>query len=256
MERPGIGRAISGAIIGLALGALFVYGIRRISGFEPYWDTGLALVVWAFSVMGGWMWGMGAFNPKLSEHGDPHEEAAIVPVQGADVAAPHAPHTKDEEPTPTNILMNQIWKVTSATLIIFFAVFAFANLPRILCSFIECDVVPTWLLLQVTDDPEASFAAIDPNTTFAYPFGLGEFQASQLTVFLGFVAFTILSLVIFAGLIGFAFYYGHQNLAEVQESEPTAKQLTPPPPVRMAGRVSKNIGRSLREGLPKFFGIK
>ena len=113
MRHPGINRAIPGAIIGFVLGEAIVMGIRTAQGL-PAWDSGVALVLAPFTLMAGWMWGIGALNPKLSEHGEHHaDETAIVPAEdGAVVPAQAAAH-HDEEESPSSIFFTEIWKGAS-----------------------------------------------------------------------------------------------------------------------------------------------
>ena len=120
MEKPGIERAIPGAFIGLAIGLAFVPLIRYLSGITPIWDNGLAMVVAPFTMMVGWLWGIGAFNPKNSAHahppymhdGEEHGETAIVEVH----------HEEEPEvPTPGAILMRETWKALTYPLLLFFS---------------------------------------------------------------------------------------------------------------------------------------
>ncbi len=239
--RPGISRAIPGALFGLAAGAVAVYALRAASGIEPYWDTGVALVVTPFTLVVGWLWGIGAFNPKLSEHGehaehDAHaEETAIVSAEGEAAA-----HHEEEEETPLGLLLREIWRIFTYPLLFFIAFYAIAALP-------------TGLLVQITDRPEASTATFANEVVLQLPL-FGEVVTTQLVMFLGFVVFTIFSLLIFAGIIGFLFYAGHQQVATVTEMEVTPRQTTPPAPVRWLGRGAQNTARGLRRGLPRFFG--
>jgi len=68
------------------------------------------------------------------------------------------------------------------------------------------------------------------------------------------VAFTILSLVVFAGIIAFLFYGAHQQVAEVAEIEREEDEQLPPAPLRRVGRGAKGVARSMRKGLPKVLG--
>lgn len=242
-NRPGISRAIPGALAGLAAGAIAVYVLRAVSGIEPYWDASVALVLTPFTMMAGWMWGIGAFNPKLSEHAEHAEEAvetAIVAAQGEEAA--HAHEHEEEEEKPLGILLSQIWKIFTYPLLAFLIFYAIAALP-------------TGLLVQITDREEASTAAFSNEVVLELPL-FGTVETTQLVLFLGFAAFTIVSLLVFAGIIGFLFYAGHQQVATVAEMEVTPRQTTPPAPVRWIGRGSQSAARGLRRGLPRFFGKK
>lgn len=242
MEKPGLSRGIPGALFGVAVGAGLVALLRALSGIEPIWDNGVALVVVPFTVITGWLWGIGGFNPKMSEHAahDEHEADAhaIVPAEDAH-------EDEEDEETPIGILAGQLWRVTTLSLVAVFIFYGLATNP-----------FTSGLFLQQTNDPEANAGAIDFEQSFALPFGTGEFEASQLTVFLGFVAFTVLSILAVAGGLAFLFYAGHQQVAEVTEMEVTTQQTRPPAPVRWIGRRSRNLAAGLREGLPRFFGMR
>lgn len=236
MERPGLTRAIPGAILGVVLGVVLVVVLRAASGLEPLWDNGLALVVLPFTVILGWMWGIGAFNPKLSEHGDhaDHEEQAIVPAEEEEA------HEEEEEARPATLLMSQMWRITTFSLLAVAAVFAFAALPL-------------GFFVRVTGEAEASTGDIATEVTVNFPI-VGEFVTSQLVLFLIVVAAVVISLLLIGGLLGLLFYAGHGAVANANATTPTRSQVTPPAPVRWLGRGSRNLARGLRKGLPKFLG--
>lgn len=86
MDKPGLSRAIPALIIGFVASLAFVYAVRVLQNMDPVWmnadssegaQTGMVLA--AFVSMAAFMWGVGAFDPKMSEHGDhadEHEEEA------------------------------------------------------------------------------------------------------------------------------------------------------------------------------------
>lgn len=250
MEKPGLSRGIPGAIIGFAVGALIVLIVRQLQGMEPVWDNGVALVLTPFTMMTGWLWGIGAFNPKLSEHGhhaeEHHDETAIAAVEGDEAAlATHDDHhdEEEEEPTPLGLLMSTTWRITTYVLTICLFFFAVAALP-------------TGFYLQQSNQPEAQSAAIAGSQSFDLPLGTGSFEASQLTVFLGFVAFTMLSIVVVAGILGFLLINGQREVLRAQETPPASTTAEPPAPMRAAGKRTRRLARGLRTGIPKFFGQK
>lgn len=236
MIKPGLNRSIPGALIGFAAGALLVMLLRQMQGLTPLVEPGVILVLTPFTTIFGWLWGIGAFNPKWSEHGEHTEHHG---TEGAIIVADDEKAV--EEPSPLAYLFSTTWTVFTYTMVLFIVVYAIAALPL-------------GLYVQTTNDPSAAAAAVDSNMTFAYPFGLGEFQASQLTVFLGFVAFALISLLAVGGLIGLFFVKSHEQVATVQEMEPASERggvrLVP----RFVGRISKRVARALREGLPKALG--
>ncbi|GEM_PF-947287 len=81
MDKPGLQRAIPYMLVAFIGSLLLVYGIRTAQQMDPVWanaDTSegaqVGLVLAAFASMGAFMWGIGAFDPKMSEHGDHAEE--------------------------------------------------------------------------------------------------------------------------------------------------------------------------------------
>jgi hypothetical protein len=242
MNHPGINRAIPGAILGFVVGEALVMGIRLAQGLEP-WNAGVALVLAPFTLMAGWMWGIGAFNPKLSQHGEhPVEETAIVPADGSAVipSAPAAHHA--EEPSASSIFFNEIWKAISLPLVLVLLVFAFAN-------------IPGGFLIRTVGDPLADPAQFAPSVTLELPL-IGTVQTTEMVIFLIFVGWLFLSLLIFAGVIGFLFYKGHEQVAIANQTIPGPEQTTPPAPVRSVGRAAKGAAEGLRKNLPKLLGGK
>ena len=87
MDKPGLSRAIPYMIIAFILSLALVYGIRTLQDMDPVWMNAdstagaqVGLVLAAFASMGAFMWGIGAFDPKMSEHGDhAHEEDDSAP---------------------------------------------------------------------------------------------------------------------------------------------------------------------------------
>ena len=83
MDKPGLARAIPYMIAGFVLSLALVYGIRTLQNMDPVWMNAessegaqVGLVLAAFVSMAAFMRGVGAFDPKMSEHGDhaQHEE--------------------------------------------------------------------------------------------------------------------------------------------------------------------------------------
>ncbi len=84
MDKPGLGRAIPALIVGFIASLAFVYAVRSWQQMDPIWMNAgssegaqVGLVLAAFVCMGAFMWGVGAFDPTMSEHGenaDEHED--------------------------------------------------------------------------------------------------------------------------------------------------------------------------------------
>jgi len=244
MKHPGINRAIPGAILGFVIGELIVMGLRLLQGL-PAWDPGVAIVLAPFTLTAGWMWGIGAFNPKLSEHGDHHaEETAIVAVDddGNEIVVHDDGHHAEDDVNPGEIFFTEIWRAVSLPLVLLLLVFGFAQ-------------IPGGFYLAVVDEASASPAAFDSSILLDVPF-VGTVETTQMVVFLIFVGWVALSLVIFAGGLAFLFYKGHEQVAVANNIEPGPRQTTPPAPVRALGRGAKNAAKGLRKGLPKVLGNK
>lgn len=86
MDKPGLSRAIPALIAGFIASLAFVYAVRVLQNMDPVWMNAdssegaqVGMVLAAFVSMATFMWGVGAFDPKMSEHGDhadEHEEEA------------------------------------------------------------------------------------------------------------------------------------------------------------------------------------
>ncbi len=81
MDKPGLGRAIPALIVGFVASLAFVYAMRSWQDMDPVWMNAtssegaqVGLVLAAFVCMGTFMWGVGAFDPKMSEHGEHADE--------------------------------------------------------------------------------------------------------------------------------------------------------------------------------------
>lgn len=249
MNHPGINRAIPGAILGFLIGEGLVLAIRSLQGL-PAWDPNVALILAPFTLMAGWLWGIGAFNPKLSEHGDHGDEhgsqTALIPVDEAGNALvvaddQHHPHT-DESASPTATFFNEIWKVASLPLVLLLIFFGFAN-------------IPGGFYLKQVDDATASPAAFAHSVIVDLPF-VGTVETTQMLLFLAFVGWLLVSLLLVAGILGFLFYKGNEQIAIANEIDPGPRQTTPPAAVRALGRGAKNAARNTRKSLPKVFGNK
>ena len=81
MDKPGLGRAIPALIVGFVASLAFVYAVRSLQNMDPVWMNAetsegaqVGMVLAAFVCMGAFMWGVGAFDPKMSEHGEHADE--------------------------------------------------------------------------------------------------------------------------------------------------------------------------------------
>lgn len=180
--QPGLHRAIPMAIIGFLLASLAVIIIRGLQQLDPLWAPGPGFVLSAFTSAGFFVWGMGAFDPKMSIHGEHAEE-----------------HHEEEAPKPAALLSSSVWTVFTYLLvalvpIMFVAVFGGLN-------------------LITTADPLASTVAVGyfPVELFGR-----DILVSELVVFAIFILVMILSLGLVAGAIGWVFFYLARSIAEVK----------------------------------------
>lgn len=262
--KPGLNRAVPAAILTFLLGCLFVYFVRGLQNLDPIWDPAVALVTTPFLFAAAFIWGMGGFDPRMSAHAHPPEdvsETGIVPIE-----AQEEHHEDDAELSPLGILTSQIWVVSALSILVIIVLFALALFPH-------------GLLLKITNDPFGSPSDFATGVEWLTPLGLplpdgsNTFQADELSVFIGFVVFTLLSVLIFAGLLGFLFYGLNQQVAVVRTQEKTT--IEDPAnyttwvsfllhvPLRfgdlahkVSATIAGNLGRDLRRGIPAFFGEK
>ncbi len=239
--KPGLTRAFPMAIVGFIIAAFLTTGIRALQSMDPVFDAGIVLVVATFFLTGFFLWGMGAFDSKMSEHHAHEPEGGLVTALV--LPETHVEHHAEEPAKPGTILGFEIWKVLTLTLLLMIVVFAFAMLPG-------------GFGVQMVGQAEASSFEFGQNVTFDLPVGLGSFQGSQLAVFLGFILFIMLSLFAFGGAIGGLMYFLNRNVNQARATVPNERDLTPPAPARVVGRLAGGMARGLRRGLPNFFGNK
>ncbi|MBC6936355.1 MAG: hypothetical protein DWB42_11010 [Chloroflexi bacterium] len=180
--RPGIARAVPMGIIGFIIGALLAVVIRLLQGLDPnpvdpYGYVGPAMVLGAFISSGFFIWGIGAFDPRMNVHGEAPEETEAEAEASA---------------SPTGILAGQMWQVTFWLVVMVAAIALFAFLP----------FGPAVQSVQGDGNP-----ADIGYTTLELPFGGPEVTVSYLTLFIVFVIWTILSLAVVAGVLAFLMGY-------------------------------------------------
>jgi hypothetical protein len=127
--QPGLSRAIPLGILGFILGAMLVLVIRAMQSMDPVWSPQVGLVFGTLLCAALFVWGMGAFDPKMSVHGEGHDEEAH--------------HEEAEaEAKPASILGGIGWQITALLvgLIVILAAISF----------------PGFITLRTTADPIAS----------------------------------------------------------------------------------------------------
>jgi hypothetical protein len=221
MPQPGLSRALPMGILGFAIGALLVLGIRAAQGLDPVWSPGVGMVLAAFFSAGFFVWGMGGFDPRMSAHG---EEA-------------HDEHA-DVTPTPLALNSSIVWKLTTLLIVVGLIIFVIA-------------AVPFGPALTVTEVPEASRTAVG-FSDFEL-FGIEIPQVSQLTLFIAFVVIMMLSLFAVAGGLGWIFFSASKGIANaaVVEHTPMERQLFELP----AGEGAQAADEPKASGLPAALSI-
>jgi len=200
--QAGLSRAIPMAIIGFMIGALVTIILRGLQSLDPIWAAGPGLVTAGFFMAGFFVWGMGAFDPKLSAHGEA-EEAAHEEIE-------------KEAAKPRSILLGSTWMIATIVIIVVAALAAFAILPG------------GFGLIQ-TVTPGASTAMVG-YTEMPLPFGGPTITVSTLVIFGLFILIAFLSLAFAAWLFGAAFTYLARGLNEVQTAPAGGGTLSLPAP--------------------------
>ncbi len=231
--QPGISRALVMGFVGFLAGALIVLVVRGLQNMDPLWDPEVALVLCAFTTSGFFLYGIGAFDPRASLHG---EEA---------VARAYA---QQEERSPASILFAYVWRISAIVALVFVGLFAFANLP-------------TGFTIVRQGEALGSYIA-NGYSTLPLPWG-GVLEIggqpvvfSEFTLLVIFAIITVISLIVVAGALGFLFYFLNRNTQMVRATPPAESELTPPLPIRLVGRFFGWLARVLKQGLPWFFGYR
>ncbi|MDX1991135.1 MAG: hypothetical protein SF029_02015 [bacterium] len=230
--QPGLTRAVPMAILGFILGALFTIGLRALQSIEPVWDPQIGLITCAITVTWFFVWGMGAFNPAMSQHA--HE-----PGEDDHADDHHAP--AEEATTPTTILGYSIWQVATLTLVVLVAIFAYA--------------VFGGGFVRTTNDPIGSAADIG-FTPVRLPLSGDYFTwqgetvlFSELTLFAGFAIFTLLSLAVAGGILAGIFYALSRGMREVSGVQNSALLLSSGDVIEQKVAASRNTTSVLLSAL-------
>lgn len=231
--QPGISRALVMGFIGFLVGALIVLVVRGLQSMDPLWDPEVALILCAFTTSGFFLYGIGAFDPRASLHG---EEAVIQA------------YAQEESRSPSSILFAYIWRITAIVAILFIGLFGFANLP-------------TGLTIVRQGEALGSYIA-NGYSTLPLPWG-GVLEIggqpvvfSELMLLVIFAIIMVATLIVIAGGLAFLFYFLNRSTQTARAIAPTEAELNPPLPVRLVGRFFGWLARVLKQGLPWFFGYR
>jgi len=189
--QPGINRAVPMGILGFIFGAALILFIRWLQSMDPVWDAQIGILGAGFMSAIFFLWGIGAFNPALSAH---HAEE---PAEGEE-EAPH--HHEESEPEPRKILGYEVWSVFFWTVLL-------------IASLMVIALIPGGPGMVVSTDPNATTTSFG---MFTVTLGDVTFEMSQAVAFLLLVAFTIFSLFVAGGIIGWAMSRLSKNVTEAK----------------------------------------
>lgn len=199
--QPGLARAVPLGIVGFIVGGLLAILIRLAQGLdpnpvEPNAFVGPAMVLGAFISAGFFVWGMGAFDPRMSVHGEhAHAEAS------------------ESAETPLSLLAGFTWQVTFWVLLFCIVIAAVALVPfgpNIRSVNPNEGNVAAVGFVAAGDVYKAVREFIQTATGIIIPplaENLAQVQLSYLVIFVFFIAWTMFSLFLVAGLIGFLLDY-------------------------------------------------
>lgn len=169
MAQPGLGRATLMGILGFLTGSLLVTVIRALQSMDPIWDSGVGIIFSMFLSAAFFVWGIGAFNFKLSAHGE-----------GPEIEKIHA-ELQEKAKEPSYILTSTVWQIGGLLLGMILLIFAAAVLG------------PS---LTISGDPNSSTKMVG---FFELTIAGETLYLSQFVIFLLFVGFVLLSLGLIAG---------------------------------------------------------
>lgn len=202
--QPGVARATVMGILGFLVGALVAIVIRLLQGLDPnpaapYAFVGPAFVLGALFCSGFFLWGIGAFDPRMSVHGEEAEHA-------------HEPEAADQPEPPVTVLTGFIWQITFWTLVVVLALAVVAFLPSgPAIQSVAGDGNPTEInfvtLAQIYDPVREFIQKASGLTLPALAPNLAIIQVSYLVLFIIFVIIAIVSLFVIAGALAGLFAY-------------------------------------------------
>ena len=122
--RPGISRAVPMGILGFLVGMIILVVIRSLQSLQPLMDPQLGLILGTVFAAVGFVYGMGAFDPRMNVH-------AHAPEEGEEAhALAEADHDhEEEEAQPGALLGGYMWQATTLLLLLLIGIIFFALLP-------------------------------------------------------------------------------------------------------------------------------
>lgn len=175
-------------IIGFMFGALIVIVLRGLQSLDPIWAPGPGIIMAVVMTAVFFIWGMGAFDSRLSIHGDPEAEAV-------------AHESLEKEATaPRGLLVSSIWQLVTILVVLGVILGGFA-------------VLPGGMALTQTVVPGASLTSVG-YADVELPLGGPTIQVSTLVIFAVFVIWAFLSLAAFAWVIMLLITFLSRGVAE------------------------------------------
>lgn len=192
--QPGINRAVPMGILGFIFGAALILFVRWLQSMDPVWDAQIGLIGAGFTSAIFFLWGIGAFNPALSAH------HAVEPAEGEE----EVHHHEEAAPEPRRILGYEVWSVFFWTVLL-------------IASLMVIALIPGGPGMVVSTDPNATTTAFG---MFSVTLGNLTFEVSQAIAFLLFVAFTVFSLFVVGGAIGWGMSRLATSVGEAKKMQP------------------------------------
>ena len=216
--KPGVSRALIGGLLGYIVGAAIVIGLRIAFNFTPYWNLGLILVLGTFTMIYGVIWGVGGFNPRMSDHPD-------------DSIPEPTPEEKVEQSSWFAVITNITWRMWAFALLIMFGFIALALVPGFGLT-----------ITQVADASPRLFGSAELQ--------LGEeiIPINQVWLLIAFMAFTMLSLAIAAAVLAGVFYGLSDQVAKanaIPESDPQTRVQKPNRLTQRAGGIAGRLAEAI-----------
>jgi hypothetical protein len=190
-------------ILGFLAGMVILVIIRGLQGLEPLMDPQLAIVLGTLLSAGFFVYGMGAFDPRMNEHA--HE-----PAEGEDTHALVAAEEPEVE-QPSQLLGGYLWHISSILLALLIFIVFFALLPQ-------------GPALRTVQQAEGNVSAVG---YVSLDLGGQVMQVSQLTLLVGLVIVMFLTVAVVAGGLGFVFFGLNQGVATVRKVQYTAIEAEP-----------------------------
>jgi hypothetical protein len=212
MQQPSLSRALPMGVLGFLIGTAIVFVVRGLQSMNPLWDAGVGLIFGSLFAAGFFVMGIGAFDPRMSVHG---EHAHDLPL---------------EPETPFGLLSGLFWQIAALLVLLVVLLMAAARLGP---------------ALMITDENAAS--VLDVGSVPVNLFGQ-DIQMTTLTIFVIFVIILMVSLLVTAGIMARVFTFLAEGIAEAKRDKASGQASHPLPGQRALGRGAAALAQLLRGG--------